>query len=111
MSATVTAGQLAAQAVFPKENSSKTEVAATLAPANTVFKVIGYRISFSFDKRITRDFTATQFVQRCSFHKLTVWPWRPDSRQVNDKAFSSWCPDIRPADHKQETILPSPLIG
>ena len=41
MSATVTAGQ-SAQAVFPKENSSKTKV------AKTALIVIGYRICISF---------------------------------------------------------------
>jgi phosphomannomutase len=68
MSATVAAGQ-SANAVFPKENSSKTEAATTLAPAKTVLKAFGYDICVSFDIKNCQRFLyhsirATAFVSQ-----------------------------------------------
>jgi hypothetical protein len=55
--------------------------------------------------RITRDFYTTPFVQLL-FHKMTFWPWPPDTRQTDDKVFWPRCLDIRhSAGHKECTIL------
>ena len=43
-------------------------------------------------------------LQLFSFHKMTFWPWSPDTRQTDDKAFWPRCLDIRHSDYKQEAI-------
>ena len=35
---------------------------------------------------------------------MTSWPWSPDTRQTDDKAFWPRCLDIHHSDHKQEAI-------
>ena len=35
---------------------------------------------------------------------MTFWPWSPDTRQTDDKAFWPRCLDIRHSDYKREAI-------